>query len=303
MGAGASPRAGVSAAVNSASKEELQAMIEGLPAAERAKLLSGFSSADITSLKSLTASTPSVVELTIGYHKIRGLGAPLRMMCYFKSQPFTNVAYGADMKEAWFAGAKQDLVKKNGCINLPYIMDGDQVLTQSNTCLMYLGKVLGIDTDEDFFQNHCVLDQVMDWRNDLMKVVYPGETAKTQEEFPEAAKKHIEGSTKTNMTKLEAFCKGLYMCGTAPRSGDFHVFEMLDQHASIAASLSLPSPMDEFPKLKTLHAALKADDKLAKYFEADCYKKWAQNNGLFTHYTGQPNDFEYGPTVNEKVNF
>ena len=32
------------------------------------------------------------MALVIGYHKIRGLGAPLRMICYYKSQPFTNVS-------------------------------------------------------------------------------------------------------------------------------------------------------------------------------------------------------------------
>ena len=76
--------------------------------------------------------------LTMGYHKIRGcaadkyaraytarnilmrdahllkshtqrcnaflssrLGAPLRMMCYYKEQSFNNIAYASDMKETW----------------------------------------------------------------------------------------------------------------------------------------------------------------------------------------------------------
>jgi len=296
MGAGASPRAGsagIAAAVTSAGADDLRAVFQELEPADRDKLLAALSS----------VSPASKAEITIGYHKIRGLGAPLRMMCYYKSQPFKNIAYGADMKEEWFGGAKPDLVKKNSCMNLPYIIDGDQVLTQSNTLLVYLGRKLGIDSEADFFQNHCVLDQVMDWRNDLMKVVYPFGDAKTKEEFPEVAKKHLTDSTKTNMTKLEGFCKGPYMCGAEPRSGDFHVFEMLDQHASIAASVSVPNPMDECPKLKALHAAFKADAKLAKYFEADCYTKYAQNNGLFTHFTGQADDFEYGPTVTESVSF
>jgi len=242
-------------------------------------------------------------ELTVGYHKIRGLGAPLRMMCFYKGQNFTNVAYGADMNDAWFGKDKPDLIKKNACINLPYILDGDQVITQSNTCLLFLGKKLGIDDEADFTYNHCVLDQVMDLRNDLMKVVYPFGDAKTKDQFPEVAKKHLEGSCKTNFTKLEGFCKGPYMCGATIRSGDFHVFEMLDQHVSIAASLGAANPIASLPKLTALHAAFKADPKLAKYFEADCYKSYAQNNGLFTHFTGQGDDFQYGPTVTDKVAF
>merc|ERR1712005_34543 len=121
-----------------------------------------------------------------------------------------------------------------------------------------------------------------------MKVVYPFGDAKTKDEFPAVAKKHLEGSTQTNMKKLEGFCKGPYMCGNTPQSGDFHVFEMLDQHKDIAASLKMDDPMDACPKLKALHAAFKADAKLASYFEAVCYKNYAQNNGLFTHFTGQP---------------
>eukprot|EP00961_Rhodomonas_salina_P271783 3672001-Rhodomonas_salina.1 len=31
------------------------------------------------------------MPLVIGYHKIRGLAGPLRMICYYKSEPFTNV--------------------------------------------------------------------------------------------------------------------------------------------------------------------------------------------------------------------
>jgi len=240
---------------------------------------------------------------TIGYHKIRGLGAPLRMMMYYKSANHLNVGYGADMKEAWFGGAKPQLAEKNSCINLPYIVDGDNVITQSNTCCLYLGKKLGIDTEDVFFLNHTVLDQTMDLRNDLMKVVYPFGSVKTKEEFPAAAEDHLEGSTKANFTKLEGLCKGPYMCGAAPQSGDFALFEMLDQHKSIGESVGKPDILDQFPKLKALHAAMKGEASLVKYFEADVYTNWAQNNGLFTHFTGQGSDFEYGPTVEEQVSF
>lgn len=240
---------------------------------------------------------------TIGYHKIRGLGAPLRMMCYYKSQNFINMAYGDDMKEKWFGADKPGLVEKNACMNLPYIVDGDTTVTQSNTCLLYLGQKLGVDTEENFIHNHTVLDQTMDWRNDLMKIVYPFGAVKTKDDFGAAAKENLGGSTVTHMGKLEKFCKGPFMCGAAPQSGDFHVFEMLDQHDSIAKSVGAASPLDSCPKLKALHAAMKADPKLAKYFASDSYAKYFQNNGLFTHYSGQPADAAYGGTVKDEVTF
>jgi len=210
---------------------------------------------------------------------------------------------GADMKETWFGSKKNELKERNSCINLPYIIDGETVVTQSNTCLLYLGQKLGIDKPEFFIKNHTVLDQVMDLRNDLMLVVYPFGEAKTKEQFPEVAQKHLAQSAATNFGKLEAFCSGPYMCGEVPQSGDFHVFEMLDQHKAIAESIGAPDLMETHPKLKALHDKMKMDPALAKYFAADCHAKWAQNNGLFTHFTGQGADFDYGPTVEEKVTF
>jgi len=244
------------------------------------------------------------MALTIGYHKIRGLGAPLRMMCYYKEEPFTNWACASDMKETWNEGLKTELIKVNSCANLPFIRDGDQVVTQSNTCLLYLGRKLKIDKEENFIRNHTVLDQVMDLRNALMLVVYPFGSAKTKEQFPDAAKTHIEGTATTNFAKLEGFCQGPFMCGAEPQSGDFHVFEMIDQHEDICASLGLPSVVEKFPKLKALHSAMKDDPKLAKYFAADCYTKYAQNNAAFTHFVGPGfAGQEYGTTIEEKVEF
>merc|ERR1712070_521994 len=107
-----------------------------------------------------------MTELTLGYHKIRGLGAPCRMIVFYASAPCKMVNYGSDMKEEWFAGDKPKLAEKNAMINLPYVLDGDLVVTQSNSCLLYLGKKLGIDEESLSIQNHQVLDQTMDLRND-----------------------------------------------------------------------------------------------------------------------------------------
>ena len=72
--------------------------------------------------------------------------------------------------------------------------------------------------------------------------MYPFGEVKTKEAFPEAAKKHME-KAKGHLTKLNGFCKGPYMCGAYIQSGDFHVFEMFDQHLNlIGHTLVAPLP-------------------------------------------------------------
>ncbi len=77
-------------------------------------------------------------EITIGYHKIRGLGAPMRMMAYYANQNAHYVSYGGtisglaselasvsstgpadDMQSEWFGKDKPALITRNPCINLP----------------------------------------------------------------------------------------------------------------------------------------------------------------------------------------
>ena len=40
--------------------------------------------------------------------------------------------------DAWF-GPKKQLAAANPLLNLPYVMDGDKLITQSNACIVYLG--------------------------------------------------------------------------------------------------------------------------------------------------------------------
>ncbi len=91
-------------------------------------------------------STESVV---VGYWSIRGLGAPLRMMVMYAGVPLQAENYDVTMPAEggfdlshWF-GTKPALKERNALVNLPYIIDGDFVVSQSNACCVYLGRKFG----------------------------------------------------------------------------------------------------------------------------------------------------------------
>lgn len=86
--------------------------------------------------------------ITVGYWKIRGLAAPLRMLLTFVGAKYTSTVYAVHPKEGggwdtseWFS-VKPALVEKNPFMNLPYVIDeeADLILTQSNPCLLYLAR-------------------------------------------------------------------------------------------------------------------------------------------------------------------
>ena len=176
-----------------------------------------------------------------------------------QDQKFINVAYGADGKEKWFGGAKPALMQKNSLMNLPYVVDGETVVTQSNSCLLYLGKKLGLDTEANFDRNHQALDQVMDLRNELMKHVYPfSGVVSSKKELEEKFPAHMEGSVKNHLKKLNDFCVGPYISGDSPESADFHLFEMLDQHMTMCCEMGIAAfDFKQFPKLMTLYKAFR----------------------------------------------
>eukprot|EP00658_Telonema_sp_P-2_P015464 TRINITY_DN15948_c0_g1_i7.p1 TRINITY_DN15948_c0_g1~~TRINITY_DN15948_c0_g1_i7.p1 ORF type:complete len:121 (+),score=30.52 TRINITY_DN15948_c0_g1_i7:245-607(+) len=113
----------------------------------------------------------------------------------------------------------------------------------------------------------------------------------------------MAGSATGNFAKLEGFCVGPFMCGDAPQSGDFHVWEMVDQHLQISEAVGCPSPLANCPKLLAMHAAMKEFPRVKVYLAHAFYKDFAHNNGLYTHFTGQPEDFVYDATTKETVTF
>lgn len=88
--------------------------------------------------------------MTVGYWNIRGLAAPIRMMVMYGGATLNSVNYDLKVKpEGGFDGScwfdvKPDLKAKNPLINLPYVIDGDVILTQSNACCLYVGRKLGL---------------------------------------------------------------------------------------------------------------------------------------------------------------
>mmetsp|Transcript_37869 Transcript_37869/g.86312 ORF Transcript_37869/g.86312 Transcript_37869/m.86312 type:complete len:240 (-) Transcript_37869:51-770(-) len=219
-------------------------------------------------------------KLTMGYWAIRGLAAPMRMMAAYSGTEIEEMRYAATKKAddsgwetpAWFGEDKPVLAEKNAMINLPYMIDGDKVVTQSNSCFFFMQKKCGLEPKDDaaVCDNQQVMMQVFDLRNDAMKVVYGGTD---KEGFKKGAPEYFKGVS-GHYAKLNGFLrqKGTpFFGGAEPLSGDFFAFEMIDMHSAIAKKIGVADPLDSCAELKAFFAAFKALPKMQGYFESEAY--------------------------------
>jgi glutathione S-transferase len=211
-------------------------------------------------------------KIEMGYWAIRGLGAPLRMMLEYNGANYTD--FRVVEPGQWFGAKKEEVKAKNPLANLPYLIDGDTTVCQTNACFLYLGDRFGMNgkTPTERLKTTQLIDEIYDLRNTVIDLVYPFKTVcRDQPEHEKKLREHLQKGVKASYGKLNAVVAGPFCLGSAMSTADFHLFEMLDQHELMYAKMGVPSSLGEFPALKGLHASVKALPQLKKYFASDAY--------------------------------
>ena len=177
----------------------------------------------------------------------------------------------------WF-GVKPELKAKNPLVNLPYILDGDVLVSQSNACLIYLGKKIGLfgATPAEELACYETICEVFDLRNKMVGFTYSGAS-----DVKEAGEKLITEISGTNsafaklqlMLEVNKAGNGTFLVGSAATPADFHLFEMVEQYSALAAFIGQPEWLETtFPGLKAFFDKFKALPANAAYFASSLYK-------------------------------
>lgn len=230
-------------------------------------------------------SDGGVVKVEVAYWAIRGLAAPLRMMCVYAGDkcdakftmfPVTEKEGGGWNLSSWFGSRKGEILSKNALANLPFVVDetNGQTVTQSNACMTFLARKLGLmgANATDVSENEQLICEVFDLRNAAVGTFYnpKGDLAG-----------QVEKAT-GSYAKFEAWLqmkeKKFLVAGT-PVAADFHLFEMIDQHEMLAKDLSIASPLATFPKLSQYYKDFRVLPQLQSYFSGE-YHKLPCNNRM-----------------------
>eukprot|EP00455_Lapot_gusevi_P028499 TRINITY_DN3043_c0_g3_i1.p1 TRINITY_DN3043_c0_g3~~TRINITY_DN3043_c0_g3_i1.p1 ORF type:complete len:303 (-),score=103.71 TRINITY_DN3043_c0_g3_i1:132-938(-) len=232
-------------------------------------------------------SAESPQSLTVGYWSIRGLAAPLRMMVMYRGVTLNAENYDCVENEtkngfdhsSWFS-VKPQLKAKNPLINLPYVIDGDVVVTQSNACFAYLGRKLGLMGKDLLELTECeqLLCEIMDLRNHIIPFVYGPVQGDELQWFAGVSRKG--GSLdKLNLWLERKYAAqtvaedvNVFFVGDDATAPDFHIWEILDQLRLMASFYNAQDPLAHFPMLAAFHASFAKLPNNQRYFASKLAK-------------------------------
>jgi len=93
-------------------------------------------------------------KVTLGYWAIRGLSERIRQLLEYCGVQYTQELYDGTSRDKWFNETKPKLLEKNPAITLPYLIDGDKVIAESDAICIYVcykgnkPELLGRNADE-----------------------------------------------------------------------------------------------------------------------------------------------------------
>uniref|UniRef100_A0A8C5P8S0 glutathione transferase n=1 Tax=Leptobrachium leishanense TaxID=445787 RepID=A0A8C5P8S0_9ANUR len=210
--------------------------------------------------------------MILGYWDIRGLAHAIRFLMEYTKTPYEEKVYvageGPDYDLSQWLNEKEKLGLDFP--NLPYLIDGDVKLTQSNTILHYIGSKHGMcgKTEEEKIAVSLVENQAMDFRMRLVAITYnPNfETLKG----PYLEKLPVE---------LKCFSKFLgnrsWFVGDKITFVDFVMYDCLEQHVILE-----PTCLKNLQNLQDFVKRIEALPAIAAYMKSPRFIRTPINNRM-----------------------
>jgi len=211
-----------------------------------------------------------MAPIVLAYWDIRGLAQPIRLLLEYTGNEWEDKYYVCGPpptfdKTCWFS-EKQNLGLPFP--NLPYLVDGDVKLTQSNAIMRYIARknnLLG-QTEEEQNRVDLVENQINDFRSNFVGLCY-------NPNFDELKSSYLENLPENLKHFSEYLGDRKFFAGDNVTFVDFIVYEMLDQN-----KLLEPTCLDKFPNLQNFVKNVESLERISAYIKSDrCIKERLNN--------------------------
>ncbi|KAM3617784.1 uncharacterized protein V6R79_011166 [Siganus canaliculatus] len=153
--------------------------------------------------------------------------------------------------------------------NLPYLIDGDRKIVQSNAIIKYIARRHNLcgETDDEKILVDIMENQAMDFRNGFTRLCYT--------DYDNLKPGYLEALP----VSLEQFSKFLgdrkWFAGDKITYVDFIMYELLDQHRMFE-----PTCLDKFKNLEDLLDRFEALENIDAYMKSDRFMKTPVNDKM-----------------------
>lgn len=225
---------------------------------------------------------------------------------------FKNAAYRLDEnfnRDVWLVEAKPALKERNALMNLPYVLDGDTVVCQSNACLSYLGRKFDMwgSGNNEIIQCEELLCEVMDLRNGFVRFAYGSAVDPRDKEQAEKFISNVQGGI---LHKIELFlgrqskfgADTPFLVGGHVTAPDFHLFEMLDQHKMVADFHGLTLLDESLPLLSSYYQWFSSLESMQKYLNSSLHAAPLNNLTAAFGSLTQGGKWEQGQPLPQDIN-
>lgn len=206
------------------------------------------------------------------YWDIRGLAQPIRLLLAYTETDYEDKLLACGPAPGFDKSCWYDNKFSFGLDfpNLPYYIDGDIKLTQSNAILRYIARkndMLGKDDTERAMVD-MMAEQSMDFRNGWVRLCY-------NPDF-ENLKDGYLTDLDTKLGQYSAFLgKKSWFAGESLTFVDFVMYELIDQHKFLA-----PACLKNYPNLEEFMTRFEELPKIAAYMKSSAFMKTPLNNKM-----------------------
>ncbi|BFZ08945.1 hypothetical protein BsWGS_11984 [Bradybaena similaris] len=211
----------------------------------------------------------------LGYWAIRGLVQPIRLLLNYVGEDFEDVLYnlgkGPEFSREEWLSVKFTLGLDFP--NLPYYIDDDVKLTQSNAILRYLARKHNLYGETEKEQAHIdlLLDEITDLRQGFSRLCYGAD-------FDDKKIENYVEETKPKLAQLEKYLADKqYFIGDKVTVCDFNIYDILDAFKVLEPKLLADSPKleeyhERFEELPAIKAYINSEKFISRPINNTCAK-------------------------------
>lgn len=207
----------------------------------------------------------------LAYWSIRGLAQPIRLLLEYTGAEYEDKMFDCGPapnydKSCWF-DVKFDFGLDFP--NLPYYIDGDIKITQSNAIMRHIARKNDMcgKTEEEKVRVDIVENQAMDLRNGFVRLCYLDFENKKQQYL-----KNLEETIKLFSNFLG---DRPWFAGDNITFVDFLMYELFDQHMQLE-----PDVLKDFKNLQDFHKRFEDLESIKKYMASPRFMKTPLNNKM-----------------------